>query len=489
MTCEEDSVKIPNLVFFNKNGILKGYDTTSRTLIPLTPVKDQIITSVSWHYPSQYDILFGTKTGGIYNYSLLNQKYERFSNLDDSLSKSSVINVHTKNKHILSVQSCGNFLCSSGQSVSKHLLSGPISVVQYWDNLLATGGQNNNLKLYDIEKPDTCIFSAKNCKNDTLQLAVPVCICSISYVPDYHGKLILVGSLTGEVQLFDIRCGQRKPVLRTQWRCSLKYGKVRVGAGTHGAMITDTQTQRPIRSLAALPLRTSGPCLKALIGNGIGDISILDCRIPRSCVDYDENDPDNNKQIRSMGAKAPDAPLGVRNLQTCLGAVTSVITPDSHNSALNFMSKEAKFLQEPYVMASSLDRFFRVYNKENNRRIAKVYVKIPIDFTLVRDDASFEELNNVQQAEAMEKIREGNLQTKQMLRELKSKTSFSQAKESDEIWTEIERKRKKKPDAKSNKNKKDKIMIVDDETGQEVKGYVDASDDEPCRTAKRRKGK
>lgn len=54
--------------------------------------------------------------------------------------------------------------------------------------IIATGGLENPLKLFDVEK-EKQIFVAKNVKNDSLELRVPVWISDIGFFPD-SSKLI-----------------------------------------------------------------------------------------------------------------------------------------------------------------------------------------------------------------------------------------------------------------------------------------------------------
>lgn len=50
-------------------------------------------------------------------------------------------------------------------------------------NIIATGGQENRLKLYDLEK-QTLIFSEKNLSHDWLELRVPIWISDINFLPE-----------------------------------------------------------------------------------------------------------------------------------------------------------------------------------------------------------------------------------------------------------------------------------------------------------------
>lgn len=49
-------------------------------------------------------------------------------------------------------------------------------------NIIATGGQENRLKLYDLEKQKQ-IFSEKNLSHDSLELRIPICISDLNFLP------------------------------------------------------------------------------------------------------------------------------------------------------------------------------------------------------------------------------------------------------------------------------------------------------------------
>jgi ribosome biogenesis protein NSA1 len=50
-------------------------------------------------------------------------------------------------------------------------------------NIIATGGKETNLKIWDINDTSKSIFDAKNVRNDWLNLQVPVWVLGAEFIP------------------------------------------------------------------------------------------------------------------------------------------------------------------------------------------------------------------------------------------------------------------------------------------------------------------
>ncbi|XP_046829005.1 WD repeat-containing protein 74 [Vespa crabro] len=78
--------------------------------------------------------------------------------------------------------------------------------------IIATGGKENGLKLFDLEKQKQ-IFSEKNMPHDFLNLRVPIWISDIAFLQDSH-KIVTV-SRFGYVRLYDTNV-QRRPMINIE---------------------------------------------------------------------------------------------------------------------------------------------------------------------------------------------------------------------------------------------------------------------------------
>lgn len=85
-------------------------------------------------------------------------------------------------------------------------------------NLIATGGKENDLQIWDLENLDKPTFRAKNVRPDFLELRVPVWITGIAYPDPTSHHLLSTSSRHGHIRLYDLRIsGQRRPVRELEW--------------------------------------------------------------------------------------------------------------------------------------------------------------------------------------------------------------------------------------------------------------------------------
>ncbi|OQR66272.1 WD repeat-containing protein 74-like [Tropilaelaps mercedesae] len=78
------------------------------------------------------------------------------------------------------------------------------------EQIFATGGKENELKLWDLNGLGKPAFTAKNVRNDHLDLRVPVWVTDFRFWED---SKIVVGTGYNKIRVYDTKCGQRRPVL------------------------------------------------------------------------------------------------------------------------------------------------------------------------------------------------------------------------------------------------------------------------------------
>lgn len=120
---------------------------------------------------------------------------------------------------------------------------------------VATGGKENPLKVWDLEKPDKAIFTAKNVAHDWLDMRVPVWVRDIGFIPDSDKIVTCTGHR--QVHVYDPSTPQRRPVMEA------KFGEY---------------------PLTALSLPASQGTV--VVGNTHGELAILDLRkgLVRGCL-------------------------------------------------------------------------------------------------------------------------------------------------------------------------------------------------------------
>lgn len=80
---------------------------------------------------------------------------------------------------------------------------------------VATGGKENPLKVWDLERPDKAIFTAKNVAHDWLDMRVPMWVRDIGFIPDSDKIVTCTGH--HQVHVYDPSTPQRRPVLEAQF--------------------------------------------------------------------------------------------------------------------------------------------------------------------------------------------------------------------------------------------------------------------------------
>ncbi|XP_065385542.1 WD repeat-containing protein 74 isoform X2 [Macaca nemestrina] len=128
-------------------------------------------------------------------------------------------------------------------------------------HVVATGGKENALKMWDLQGSEEPVFRAKNVRNDWLDLRVPIWDQDIQFLPGSQ-KLV---TCTGyhQVRVYDPASPQRRPVLETT------YGEYPLTAmtltpGGNSVIVGNTHGQ-----LAEIDLRQGRllGCLKGLAGS------------------------------------------------------------------------------------------------------------------------------------------------------------------------------------------------------------------------------
>lgn len=123
-------------------------------------------------------------------------------------------------------------------------------------NIIATGGKENALKLWDLNKSDAPVFSSKNVRDDWLNLRVPVWVTKVQFLSD--GRRVVTGTGHNHVRVYDPKSPQRRPVIDFNF---MTY---------------------PVTGLSVCPHRDD----QVMVGNTIGDMGLLDLRKRRTVQLY-----------------------------------------------------------------------------------------------------------------------------------------------------------------------------------------------------------
>ncbi|XP_071449887.1 WD repeat-containing protein 74 isoform X2 [Hetaerina americana] len=114
----------------------------------------------------------------------------------------------------------------------------------YEKEIIAVGGQESDLSLWNLEAEEKCTFRAKNVPHNYLQLRVPIWVSDIAFMQ--NSQKIATCSRYGHLRLYDTKA-QRRPVISmdipeqalTSISACSKEHHVIVGSGTGLLMMVD----------------------------------------------------------------------------------------------------------------------------------------------------------------------------------------------------------------------------------------------------------
>lgn len=101
-----------------------------------------------------------------------------------------------------------DFILNAGENLSK------MRQANLKKNIIATGGQENPLKIFDLEK-QVNIFTAKNVPHNWLQLRVPVSVSDLCFLNN-NEQVVTVGKF-GHIRMYDPKA-QKRPVVNVEMK-------------------------------------------------------------------------------------------------------------------------------------------------------------------------------------------------------------------------------------------------------------------------------
>ncbi|KAM3875060.1 WD repeat-containing protein 74 [Diretmus argenteus] len=249
----------------SETGILKGLSLGRKQAFNFcqmsTLSRDQEVRVLCWGDTAESEILVGSVSGTVKTFSTEKGIFTetrqcgdltdgRLTGLAVTDSAALVTCVETGKLRVWTEQSDAPVLeLDAGPSVSR-MRQSPVD-----RRKVATGGKENGLKIWDLERPDKPIFTAKNLRNDWLDLRQPEWLRDVAFIPDSHKVVTCTGH--HQVRVYDPSCPQRRPVLEA------RFGET---------------------PLTALSLSSGGDTV--VVGNTQGHVAMLDLRkgLVRGCL-------------------------------------------------------------------------------------------------------------------------------------------------------------------------------------------------------------
>ncbi|XP_030648803.1 WD repeat-containing protein 74 [Chanos chanos] len=252
----------------SETGILKGVSLTKKQAFNFCEMsclsRDQEVCAMAWADPHESEVLVGCVNGTVKTFSTEKGIFTENRQCGDVTQGRFTGLAVTDSSLITCVESGLLKVWKEGSTETVEINAGA-AVCRMRQNpahrhRVATGGKENPLKVWDLERPDTPIFTAKNVRNDWLDLRVPVWVRDMAFIPDSDKIVTCTGH--HQIRVYDPSTPQRRPVLEVQFgeypltalSLPASQGSVVVG-NTHG-------------QLAVLDLRKGlvRGCLKGLAG-------------------------------------------------------------------------------------------------------------------------------------------------------------------------------------------------------------------------------
>ncbi|XP_051971421.1 WD repeat-containing protein 74-like [Xyrauchen texanus] len=233
----------------SETGILKGVRLIKKQAFNFCEMsclsRDQEVCVMAWGDPHESEVLVGSVNGAVKTFStdkgIFTGSREcgdpsqgRFTGLAVNESalitcvESGLLKVWKEGSTDTVEVNVGNGICRMRQNPSQR-------------RHVATGGKENTLKVWDLERPDKPVFTAKNVAHDWLDMRVPVWVRDIGFIPDSDKIVTCTGH--NQVRVYDPSASQRRPVMEakcgefplTALSLPASQGTVVVG-NTHGQL-------------------------------------------------------------------------------------------------------------------------------------------------------------------------------------------------------------------------------------------------------------
>lgn len=252
------------------------------------------------------------------------------------------------------------------QAIHRFSLPGPVAGAHLDPcraDRLAFGGADNDVKVWSMEGGEVS-WRAKNVRENSLCLRVPVCVANVQWATQLapSRSLLLCGTTDGKIRLYDVGA-QRRPLFE------LKIGVVS-GQGSGGYTGDADGVARPCTCSLVAPGRSDSGAWSFFVGNTMGMLREYDLRLLTNVKAAQI--PPGRKSHTLWAAKQLPFRRGYRDI---MGSIRSV---DVHCSG------EA-------LVAVGLGRFAYVFQTGKRSRIgpsSKVYLKQKLCSVLFSSEAA-----------------------------------------------------------------------------------------------------
>ncbi|XP_038153602.1 WD repeat-containing protein 74 [Cyprinodon tularosa] len=261
----EERSRLCSVWLGSETGILKGVSLDRKQAFNFCNTRslsrEQEIRALCWGDSAESELLVGCLDGTVRTFSTEKGVFTEARSFGDPQDGGYCGLASLRGSAIITCVECGKL------RVWREDSSGPVAELDAGRNVcrmrqspadpnrVATGGKENGLKIWDLERPEKPLFTAKNLRDDWLALRRPHWVRDIGFIPDSDKVVTCTGY--HQVHVFDPSTPQRRPVLEAE------FGEY---------------------PLTALSLTAAGNAV--VVGNTHGQIAVLDLRkgLVRGCL-------------------------------------------------------------------------------------------------------------------------------------------------------------------------------------------------------------
>ncbi|XP_067451710.1 WD repeat-containing protein 74 [Thunnus thynnus] len=252
----EDRSRLCSVWLGAETGILKGVSLSRKQAFNFCNTRhlsrEQEVRALCWGDPAESELLVGSRDGTVRTFSTEKGVFTEARRCGDP-EEGCFTGLATYGATLITCGDCGTL------RVWREDSSEPVTELQAGKNVsrmrqnlvhrnqVATGGKETGLKIWDLDKPEQPTFTAKNLRDDWLDLRQPQWVRDMAFIPDSQKVVTCTGY--HQVHMYDPSTPQRRPVMEA------KFGEY---------------------PLTALSLPASGNTV--VVGNTHGQIALLDLR-------------------------------------------------------------------------------------------------------------------------------------------------------------------------------------------------------------------
>ncbi|XP_038643271.1 WD repeat-containing protein 74 [Scyliorhinus canicula] len=196
-----------------ESGILKGVDLVGKRAVNLTEFnRGQEINQINWRGGRETEVLLGCVDGTVKVFST--EKENVTESWDCSGGEGPLRGLAVYNSSLVTCTESG-LLKVWKEDSADHVEVGRGVCRMRQDSerpeRVATGGKENPLKVWDLQQLKEPVFTAKNVRNDWLDLRVPVWVRDMQFIPGSDKIVTCTGHC--QVRVYDPSTPQRRPVM------------------------------------------------------------------------------------------------------------------------------------------------------------------------------------------------------------------------------------------------------------------------------------